>query len=275
MPTKLMKQHPDSRQAQSRAIAVWFDQHRDSAYRNAAGDKLFEYGRPWWSVIEKASGMPSGPVYPMGWQAPWLPPQQYVTDSIGRIPKQEFGNTPMPRGVNSDRFRIAYDRMAQDDRDATRSHYELAVTVAHNKNLPVPKWGAPMDSRLIVIVGIPPRNPKIAEAASSGDKWLLGQAMPKYNPVTGKHEIEENEELARLLRMHNSHLWTPEQAERDAEAVERDAEAVERNQSEVRALFEEMVAMKKEMEALRGVAPVKNKGGRTRKSSQPAPAGAE
>lgn len=236
-----MRQHPDSKQAQARAHAVWFDQHRDTTYRSAAGERIFEFGRPWWSVIEKASGMPSGPVYPMGWEAPWYAPQQYVVDSIGRIPKQELLGI-VPRGMNSDRFRIAYDRMRTDDQQAAQDHYRLAVQVAQNKNLPIPKWGDTMDPRLLVIVGVQPRSPKIAEAALAGNKWLLGQLAPTMNPVTGQMEVEEDEQLARLLRMHTDTLWTPEQAERDAETAFR-------AQSEVRELFEQVIEMKRQVEA--------------------------
>lgn len=263
MATKLMRQHPDSKQAQSRAHAVWFDQHRDTKFTNTRGERAFEYGRPWWSVIEKASGMPSGPIYPLGWEAPWLPPQHYVIDSIGKIPKQELGLTTVPKGTASDRFHIAYGRMVKDDSDATRAHYEFAVTVAHQKNLPMPKWGDTMDSRLIVIVGVQPRSPKIAEAALGGNKWLLGQLMPTLDPQTGTMRIEEDEQLARLLKMHHGELWTPEQAERAADAEYK-------AQAEVREMFEQMVAMKKEMERLRETAPPKSKGGRPKKITVPA-----
>jgi len=265
MPTKLMRQHPDSKQAQARALAVWFDQHRDSQYRNAQGEKMFEYGRPWWSVIEKSSGMPTGPVYPMGWDAPWMVPQQYIADSIGRIAKQELTQTIQPKNVNSDRFRIAYERMAKDDRDATQMHYQLAVTVATNKNLPIPKWGDVMDARLVTIVGVQPRSPKIAEAALAGNKWLLGQLMPTPNAVTGKMEVEEDEQLARLLRMHSESLWTPEQAERDAET-----QAIA--QSEVKALFDEVVAMKKEMAAERAAMDAERAAKATKVPKKPAKA---
>lgn len=243
MPTKLQKLHPDSRQANSRTHAIWFDQHRDANYVNERGERIFEFGRPWWSVIEKASMMPSGPVYPMGWDAPWLPPQSYINDSIGRIPKFE-SNGFMPRGINSDRFSIAYARMIQDDTDQTRSHYQYAVQVATQKNLPIPEWGKPMDHRVLALVGIQPRSPKIAEAALAGNKWLLGQLMPTRDPVTGQMRVEEDEMLARLLRMGNDFLMTAEQAERKAEAQE----AVS---GEIKDLFAEVMEMKRQLQAER------------------------
>lgn len=255
MATKLQRQHPDSRQAQARQLAIWFDQHRDSAYRAPNGDRLFEFGRPWWSVIEKASGMPTGPVYPMGWEAPWLPPAQYVNDSIGRIAKQELSGTLQPRSVNSDRFRIAYERMVTDDRAAAQDHYQFAVTVARNNNLPIPKWGELMDPRVLVIAGVQPRSPKIAEAAMAGNKWLLGQLMPTLNTLNGKMEVEEDEQLARILKMHSGEFETPEQAERKHE-VEAQAE------SSVKELLAEMMEMKRQLKAMEAERAAKPKGGR-------------
>lgn len=257
-----------------RSHAIWFDQHRDSNFVNTSGEKPFEFGRPYWSVIEKASGMPSGPVYPMGWDAPWHAPQQYIVTSIGKIQRTEALATFAPKGVNTDRFRIDYGQMIQDDTGAMQAHYKLAVTVANQKNLPMPKWGEAMDSRLLVIVGVPPRSPKIAEAALGGNKWLLGQLMPTRDPQTGQMVVEEDEQLSRLIKMGREELWTPEQAERDAA---RRAEAEAAVSGDQKALLEEVLAMKRELAALlkeRQNDPPKNKGGRPKKAAKdltPAP----
>ncbi len=260
MATRTAGKYEDSAQAKARSHAMWFDQHRDSKYTNAEGVRIFEYGRPWWSVIEKASGMPTGPVYPLGWMAPFLPPPSYINDSIGRIPKQEFGEGIRPMETQSDRFRIDYLRMMQDDREATLTHYQYAVQVASQKNLPIPRMGEVMDHRLIAIVGIQPRSPKIAEACLAGNKWLLGQQMPTPNPLTGRMEVEEDEELARLLKIASPSVWTAEQAERAADATAQVS-------SELKEMLAEALAMKQELAKLKAeMAAAPKKRGRPRKA---------
>jgi hypothetical protein len=247
MPTKTQRQNPAGRQASMRDHAIWYDQHRDSTFVNAAGEKPFEFGRPYWSVIEKASGMPSGPVYKAGWEAPWEAPQQYIITSIGRIQSNAAITAFVPRNINTDRFRIDYVQMITDDTEAMRVHFKFATTVANQKNLPMAQWGEPFDSRLLVIVGNPPRSPKIAEAALGGNKWLLGQQMPTRDPRTGQMVVEEDEQLARLIAMGREELWTPEQAQRDAERREREAEANGGTLgAQVAELLAEVQAMKRE-----------------------------
>src|SRR5262245_33517524 len=71
-------------QAKQRGVAVWFDQHRSTTFRNAHGDLVFENGRPYHSIVELKTKMPVGPVMPFGWEAPVEVPQQYIINAIGR-----------------------------------------------------------------------------------------------------------------------------------------------------------------------------------------------
>ena len=114
-------------QAKQREFAVWFDQHKDTTYTNAAGERIFEEGRPYWSTTEKSTKMPVGPVYRAGWVAPWEPPQQYIVSSIGRIAKAHLFGGVLPRGTSTDRFRIDYGQMITDDREATRQYHQMVV----------------------------------------------------------------------------------------------------------------------------------------------------
>ena len=271
MATNTSKRFPKDQQYNARAHAVWFDQHRDSKFTNAEGARIFEYGRPWWSVVEKSTGQPVGPVYPMGWDAPFTVPMQYINQSIGRIARPELGNLPVPFGTNSDRFRIDYTQMQADDRWAKNEHFRRAVQIAASKNLPIPTFSTVMDSRVLELVGPLPRDPRIAEACMGGNKWILGQLMPTLDRVTGQMRVEEDVELARLLRMGNAALWTPEESEREAlRLAQEQAEREERGRTvelppEFKQLLADTLAMKAELAAMKAEKAPKNKGGRPKK----------
>ncbi len=250
-------------QAKQREFAVWYDQHRDSTFTNAAGVRVFEDGRPYWSTVEKSTKMPVGPVYRAGWLAPWEPPQSYIVTSIGKITKGHIFDGSMPKGMTTDRFRIDYQQMATDDRQAYQAYYNHAVRVASDRNLDIPRYGSRFDFRLIAIIGPSPRDPRIAEAAMAGNKWLLGQAMPVFNQTTGRMEVEEDEQLVRLLKQGDSDLITAEEAERIAEREERSAgpvpDAVQEMMAEFRAMKRELAELRAEKDAKRGPGRPKKK----------------
>ena len=190
-------------QAATRDHAVWFDQHRNAAYVDPrTGERPFENGRAWWSVIEIRSGHPSGPVHPLEWEAPFDMPQSYLTDSIGRIQKTTArGLALLPVSTKTDRIRIDYARMLRDDEQAALEHWRLCVANATRYQLPIPEHpGVELDYRLIELAGPEPRSPLIAKALMAGDPWILGQQAPTFNPKTQSWEVEENEQLAKLLR---------------------------------------------------------------------------
>ena len=255
-------------QAKQREFAMWFDQHRDSKFTNAAGERIFEDGRPYWSTVEKSTKMPVGPVYRMGWTAPWEAPQAYIVSSIGKISKVTFGNGVVPRGMTTDRFRIDYEQMRKDDKAAYDAFLNHAIRVAFDRNITPPKYGQPLHYHLTTIVGPPPRDPRIAQAALAGNKWLLGQLMPTFNPVTNQMEVEEDEELARILRQGNDQYQTVEEMEREAERNEVSAGPVP---DQVQEMFAEFKKMKAELDALKAENQRK-KGGRppSKKDNTPA-----
>lgn len=244
-------------QESTRDHAVWFDQHRSSTYRDASGEAIFEQGRPYWSVIEKRSRMPSGPVMPLGWEAPVIAPQAYIIKSIGRITNLRVtGGEGLRKSHVTDRFHIDYAQWERDDTQALNDHWKLAVAEASAKGWDVPRLGAPMDRRLLAIVGPMPRSPKIARACAAGDPWALGMLMPSLDPVTGLKRIEENAELARLLKMGRTDLMTVEEAEREElerEQMERARrmQADPEQMSEAMALLAEAKRLMAELDAER------------------------
>lgn len=243
-------------QSTTRGVGVWFDQHKSSAYVNRVGERIFEQGRPYWSVIELKTRMPVGPVSPLGWSAPFMPPQQYIISGIGKATNVAASYAEgLPKSVTTDRIRIDYQRMKRDDNAATLDHWRLAVNLANENGWDVPAYLAPMDRRLLALVGPSPRSPKIADALLSGDPWILGQLQPTLDPATGTMRVEENEALARVLKMNREDVFQPAAWE-TAEVSEAPVDAKE--------LLKEMLAMRRELDALKGE-PVKNKGGRPRK----------
>lgn len=244
-------------QESQRDHAVWFDQHRSSTFRDANGEAIFEHGRPYWSVIEKRSRMPSGPVMPLGWEAPVIAPQAYIIKSIGRITNlRVVGGEGLKKSTVTDRFAIDYAQWERDDTQALNDHWKLAVATASEKDWDVPRLGQPMDRRLLAIVGPMPRSPKIARACAAGDPWALGMLMPSLDPKTGQMRVEENVELARLLKMGRNDLLTVEEAEREelereqmerARRMQNDPEQL----SEAMAILAEAKRMMKEIEAER------------------------
>lgn len=239
-------------QASTRGIGLWFDQHKSSTYVNAQGERLFENGRPYYSVIELKTRMPVGPVMPLGWEAPFYAPQQYLLTSIGRVTNVAASLNTITTNVNSDRFRIDYNAMKRDDTDATMAHWRLAVSEAASRDWPVPEFGATMDRRLLAIVGPAPRSPKIADALLSGDPWILGQLMPTADPKTGALRVEENEALARLLRLNRQDVFT-------VEAWTEQAQAPSSELAEAKAILAETLKAKAEIAAMlkeaKGTAP--------------------
>lgn len=236
-------------QTKSRDHAVWFDQHRNSSFTNALGERPFADGRAWWSVIEIRSGHPSGPVHPLEWAAPFDVPQQYVTDGIGRSSKLVSSVAALaPVSTKTDRIRIRYEDMLRDDKERALEHWRLCVANATRHNLPIPQFGAEVDYRLLELAGPESRSPLIAQALLAGNPWLLGQQMPTRDPVTNAMVVEEDEQLARLLRRSERNALMPQDV---AGAVAR-GNAPEPVPDTVRELVAEMAAMRERLQELEG-----------------------
>lgn len=227
-------------QAKHRGVAVWFDQHKSSTFRNAQGEAIFENGRPYHSIVELKTKMPVGPVMPLGWSAPIEVPQQYVIRAIGKATNLPQSVGMILTNVVTDRIRIDYAQMYTDDRQAAVEHWRAAVKFADAKGWEPPKFGHAMDPRLLAIVGPAPRSPKIAQALQAGNPWALGMKMPTRDPVTGQMRVEEDEALVRLLLLNRGDVLTPDEVEREEEAAGQRKELASPDVlAEARAIVEE------------------------------------
>ena len=156
-------------QNKTRTVALFYDQHKSKDYPD---------GRCWWGYTET----PADPTQPRGvvgelqpvvadmnlgdgimvkgWEAPWIPEAKYVNMAAGML----AGN----------RFKLDYSRMIVDYAAANEKYYRLAASTAGARNWPAPKMYGQVDFQLRAIVGDPPKSPKVPEAASAGDPWILG-----------------------------------------------------------------------------------------------------
>lgn len=238
-------------QAATRGVAVWFDQHKSSTFRNAAGELVFEQGRPYHSIVELKTKMPVGPVMPLGWDAPIHAPQQYVIDAIGKATNLPSSVAGILTNTTTDRIRINYQRWRTDAEQAVTAHWREAVAKADAMGWEPPIYGRPMDKRLLALVGPSPRSPKIADAFLAGDPWILGMLMPTRDAETGQMRVEPNVELERLLLLNRQDVMTPEEAEREAALAQAAGRATraEVQQPDVLAEAQAMMAEAKRMMA--------------------------
>lgn len=187
MPSNATKTQVGWSQAINRQDLILFDQHRSEAH---------PLGRPWWCVVEKqvngSAPAPVGEIQPLnrdividegvtakGWDAPWIPEQKYMTLAV--------------HTMQGNRFRIDYQRMITDYREANLAYYRRANEEAAARNWPsVPLFGrVPFQLQSVKGIGAPPKSPKVPEAALAGDRWLLG------------FHAQPNEVLARILERDN------------------------------------------------------------------------
>jgi len=196
-------------------------------------------------------------------------PQQYITDGIGRATARAAPSASLLSiGTKTNRIRIRYEDMLRDDKERALEHWRLCVANATRHNLPIPQFGAEIDFRLLELAGPEPRSPKIAEALMAGNPWLLGQQMPSRDPVTGVLVVEEDEQLARLLRRSMRNALMPQDVAATPVARGNAAEPVP---DTVRELLAEMAEMRKRLAEVEGNAAASAKPRSHKKA--PAPAG--
>lgn len=243
MPTRTSLETEGWSQNKQRSTAIFYDQHKDVNFtypvgHPRAGEQPFLNGRPWWCYVERsaegtAMPMPTGPLTPMGWEAPWYPPEKYIVSSIGRIKPNGQMVAIGGGGIFEQRFRIDYVQMMGEYTEAMRDYYDKAVRTAAELGQPGPDYGGVVAYQLRVRIGNPPKSPKVPEAALAGNKWLLGQLLPVFNARTQRWDVEEDEQLARLLASGDNTLPTAGQAEAKADRMEE----MEKQMAELKALL--------------------------------------
>jgi hypothetical protein len=236
MATRITTPEEGWNQNKQRSPAIFYDQHRDTQYVAPDGSKPFLNGRPWWCYVERAADgaampQPVGSLTPLGWDAPWLPDDKYITRSIGKVTADGrwmggFG------GLQEQRFRIDYQNMMSDFSQGMKAYYRKAIIEASGQKMKVPQYGEAIEFALRQIIGDPPKSPKIPEAALAGNKWLLGQQQPMFDERTQKWVVEEDEQLSRLLSFGEIELESPMDTSRrqatDVEAIRREFEEFKR-----------------------------------------------
>lgn len=164
-------------QRDNRYMDTFYDQHRSAK---------FPTGRPWHGDRELAAnkGQADGfctNLYPGDhldttfasfWEAPWYPEQ-----------RPEFWKFNYQRRV----ITIDYAAMIAHDQHYLNLYHDAAALISMEKGLPIVEDGKLPPYMIVKILGLPPRSPKIAQAAQAGDQWLLG------------FSVEPNVELQKLI----------------------------------------------------------------------------
>lgn len=149
-------------QRDNRYTDTFTDQHRSAR---------FPVGRPWHGEREIAAtkGHKDGFCSPLTpgdhldvsnrWEAPWYPEQRFFKFNYQRS-----------------LISIDYNAIIAHDQLYTGIYYEAAALIAMEKGLPAIEEGVLPPYMIRQILRMPPRSPKIAQAALAGDQWILGFA---------------------------------------------------------------------------------------------------
>lgn len=118
-----------------------------------------QHGRLWRWTVDKLSDAPVGYPAPEGWDAPWLPPVEFM-----RVIAPENGRN---------RVEIDYDGFIQSRREAD-GEYQTGVRKLMQRTM-----GAEYDPNMaptpavLDIAGPPPQSYLPAAAAKAGNRWVL------------------------------------------------------------------------------------------------------
>jgi hypothetical protein len=142
----------DEGQPSTRRPGTVYDQHKIPG--------VFPEGRPWFTYIDNRSGLPLGPFQPLGWSAPWEPPQGAAVFLCDEN--------------NPSRITINYDHIIDADEAAMKEVEDSRKQAAAARG-----WDPtdPEKQDLLDKVASPlgkTRPPQIAYAAKMGDLWILG-----------------------------------------------------------------------------------------------------
>lgn len=121
------------------------------------------HGRVWGVTVETRDGEfhQVSPFDPVGWAAPWYPPNQYMALQVENF---------QPRAV------IDYTRLIADRKVAEREYRRSARRVG--QKLHGQAFRAEMErtptAQMLEVIGSPPHPWQLADAARRGDRWILG-----------------------------------------------------------------------------------------------------
>jgi len=156
-------------QRDRRFLDTFHDQHKSAR---------FPVGRPWCGYREYAANPELGhqPGFidaqltqgdhedPFGsnWIAPWIP-----EFNGGRTSYYEYDYLRK-------KITIRYDHVFANDTLGFDRYYEAAAKIAGANGWGEIEYGVIPRYQVTALIGLPPRSPKIAQAAMAGDPWLLG-----------------------------------------------------------------------------------------------------
>lgn len=140
-----------------------------------------QHGREWGVTVETSRGqmLAVGTFEPIGWVAPWLPPTQYLG-----LDFREY----------RPRIAIDYVRLIADRKVALREYQQRARRVGQKLHGQAYRSDQPPTHQMIEEIGEPPHAWQLAEAASRGDRWILGltdsinSKVAKYLPQPHRDE---------------------------------------------------------------------------------------
>lgn len=120
-----------------------------------------QHDRPWGGYIDNKSGYPTGVLQPVGWSAPWLPPQGTNTFIFDRD--------------QPNKFRINYEHLLEE-RMAALKEWETLRTdkaVARGWNPDDPEKQEQLDKMVGHRSGV--KAPEVIAACMQNEPWILGQ----------------------------------------------------------------------------------------------------
>jgi hypothetical protein len=159
------RQSADQGQPSTRRPGIVYDQHK------IPGHPVFSEGRPWRCEVDNRSGLPLGPFQPLGWRAPWIPPQGAQVFKCHED--------------NPTRITINYAHILDEDEKAQKETEDSRKAAAAARG-----WDHtdPEKQDLLDKVSQPrgkTRPPELSVACMQGDLWILG-ATDRENPKVAK-----------------------------------------------------------------------------------------
>lgn len=120
-----------------------------------------DHDRRWGATTEKRSGGAVGKYKllhrtPKGARVPWEPDQAFL----------------IPKG---DRLFIDYEGMLRARLEAHEEYFTRCVEEATSRSWQIPEKGEPIEKKLKLIVGEPPKPIEPIVAAMQGNSWILGK----------------------------------------------------------------------------------------------------
>lgn len=133
----------------------------DEVSHNKRYGKVYDqHDRAWGGYIDNKSGMPVGVLQPVGWHAPWLPPQGTNTFIFDRD--------------QPNRFRINYEALFEERMAALKEWETLRMdkAVARGWNPEDPEKQEQLDKMVGPRSGV--KAPEVIAACMQNEPWILG-----------------------------------------------------------------------------------------------------